>query len=220
MTRDQQLAYCKTCTNRKLDIEQGLICSLTSERASFTNLCGDYVEDIAAKAHLNNEVALGKEDLRSKLPEDTYERLRFEQNLPMAIFGGLLIGIIGAVIWAAITVATNFQIGYMAVAIGAMVGYCMRYVGKGIDPIFGIMGAVIAVFSCLLGNFLSSIGFIANAEGLDFVETLFLFDYNYLIPLMTETFSFMDLLFYGIAAVEGYKFAFRVITEKDLSSMK
>ena len=60
------------------------------------------------------------------------------------------------------------------------------------------------------------IGFIANSEGLGYFETLSLFDYSQLIPIMTETFSGMDLLFYGIAAYEGYKFSFRTFTEKDL----
>lgn len=104
----------------------------------------------------------------------------------------------------------------MAIAVGALVGLSIRFVGKGVDKIFGISGGIIAVLSCVLGNFFSIIGFIANTEGLGYFETLNVFNYSQLIPIMIETFSGIDLLFYGIAAYEGYKFSFRTFTEKDL----
>lgn len=120
----------------------------------------------------------------------------------------------------AITVATGYQIGFMAIAVGALVGLSIRFVGKGVDKIFGISGGIIAVLSCVLGNFFSIIGFIANTEGLGYFETLNVFNYSQLIPIMIETFSGIDLLFYGIAAYEGYKFSFRTFTEKDLYELE
>lgn len=62
--------------------------------------------------------------------------------------------------------STEYQIGYMAIAVGFLVGFVIRLTGKGIDKIFGISGAILAIFGCLLGNLLSNVGFIANAEGL------------------------------------------------------
>lgn len=122
-------------------------------------------------------------------------------------------------LWGIITVATGYQIGYMAVAIGLGVGYAVRRFGKGIDPIFGMMGAALSLFSCVLGNFLSIIGFVAHTEGLDYVETLLLIDYSFVPALMTESFSLIDLLFYGIALYQGYKFSFRVISEEDIAGL-
>ena len=132
----------------------------------------------------------------------------------MAIAAGALVGIVGAVLWAAITAATNYQIGYMALAIGAGVGFAVRYGGKGIDPVFGFAGAGLAILSCVLGNFLSVMVVLADSEGMGYVEILLAFDYSYFFDLMAETFSPMDLLFYGIAGWEGYKFAFRVVDPK------
>lgn len=71
-----------------------------------------------------------------------------------------------------------------------------------------------------MGNFLSIIGFVANAEDLGYLETFELFDYSQFIPILSETFSFMDLLFYGFAVYEGYKFAFRTFTEKDIYELE
>ena len=71
-----------------------------------------------------------------------------------------------------------------------------------------------------LGNFFSIIGFVANAQELGYWETLNLFDYSQVVSIMTEIFNPIDLLFYGIAAYEGYKFSFRTFTEKDIYELE
>ena len=43
-------------------------------------------------------------------------------------------------------------------------------------------------------------------------------DAGIIVGLMTETFDFMDLVFYAIAVYEGYKFSFRQIREEDLKT--
>ena len=61
---------------------------------------------------------------------------------------------------------------------------------------------------------------VANAEGLGYIETLVGIDYSLVPTAMKESFSIMDILFYGIAGYEGYKFAFRVFTNEDLSKLE
>jgi hypothetical protein len=148
--------------------------------------------------------------------EQYIEELKLEQNLGLGILGGLGAALIGAIAWAYITIITEFQIGYMAVAIGFIVGYTLRYLGKGMDTIFGVVGAVCALLGCLLGNFLSIIGFFAQAEGLSFFEALAMVDISIIPEIMIETAQIMDVLFYGIAIYEGYKFSFRVISEDEV----
>jgi hypothetical protein len=148
------------------------------------------------------------------------DELRMQQKLLPGIMAGVMAGIAGAALWGAITVATGYQIGFMALAVGAGVGIAVRKFGNGVDAIFGFWGAAIALLSVLLGNFLSIIGFIANSEGLGYFETLMLFDYAFLPQLMKETFSIIDIVFYALAIVQGYKYSFRVITEKDLVELR
>ena len=152
--------------------------------------------------------SISQEELNLKI-----EELKLEQNLPFAIIAGAGSAIVMAILWAAITVATGYQIGYMAIAVGFVVGYAVRYAGKGIDQIFGITGALTALFGCILGNFLAIIGFLANEYELGYFEILTNLDFSILLELMKETFDMVDLLFYGIALYEGYKFSFRKITE-------
>ena len=145
------------------------------------------------------------------------KKLRLEQNLVAGLIAGVIVGIIVAVVWCAITVATEFQIGYMAIAVGAGVGFAIRYFGKGVDQIFGICGAAIASVSCILGNYFSVIAFIANMNSEAYTEVLFMVNPGFVFEVMKENFSVVDLLFYGFAAFEGYKFSFRNIDEERLS---
>jgi len=220
MTREQHLKFCKKCLNRRLDMKVGLLCNLTGEMADFENECKSYKVDDSVIENIDDKEAVEHRDVLDKLSDKNLAKFKSEQDFPKAIMTGVIVGIIGAVLWGTITVLTGFQIGYMAIGIGAGVGLSMKIVGKGLDQNFGISGGIIALISCLLGNFLSIIGFIANSENLGYFETLNLFDYGQLIPIMTETFNPMDILFYGIAAYAGYKFSFRTFTEKDLYELE
>ncbi len=218
MTREEQLTFCEKCINRKMDFNQGLICNLTNQKATFDKECIDFkIDETFKKINPDDIGGMRTNDSNKKISPEIFEILKKEQNLRSGILMGLVTGIIGAILWGAITVVTNFQIGYMAIAIGAGVGFTVRKFGNGMDQVFGIWGAIIALFSVILGNFFSIIGFIANELNLGFVETLTLFNYSYLPSVMYESFSIIDILFYVIAMYEGYRFSFRIITEKTLT---
>ncbi len=159
----------------------------------------------------NKEITINQKKLERYL-----DKLKLEQNLPLGIIAGLFAAIAGALVWAVIIVSTGYQIGYMAMAIGFLVGYAIKNTGKGIDKIFGISGAILSLFGCLLGNFLGIVGFVANSEGLSYFKTLTAIDYSLIPELMTASFSPIDLLFYGIAVYQGYKFSFRQIKEQEI----
>jgi len=150
----------------------------------------------------NNQINEHMEDARN-------ENLKLEQNLGLGIIGGIAGGLIGAALWAAITYFTEYQIGLLAVGVGFLVGYGVRKMGMGIDKVFGVAGGIIALISVLLGNFLASIGFLAQVLEIGYVEMLSQFNYAKTFELMMETFTTIDFLFYGIAIYEGYRFSFR-----------
>ncbi len=151
---------------------------------------------------------------------DANNLLRTQQDLVYAIIGGVSAAVVGGLFWAVVTVATNYQIGYMAIAVGLLAGFAVRYFGSGIDTHFGFVGAFFALVGCALGNLLSQVAFIANAESLSYFDTLTLLNIDLVLSIYKESFSPMDLLFYGIAAYEGYKFAFRPVSEDTLNLAK
>lgn len=48
MNREDQLAFCKVCRNRELDLKQGLVCKLTKQPADFEGECPNFDKDIEA----------------------------------------------------------------------------------------------------------------------------------------------------------------------------
>ena len=153
------------------------------------------------------EIQIDKYALEAKL-----ERLKEEQNLTLGVVGGIIGGILGAIIWAAITYFTDTKFGLVAIGVGFLVGCGVRLLGKGFDRVFGIAGAIIALLSVFIGNFLMAIGLLTKIVSLEYLEVLLTFDYTRTMELMTLIFSPMDLLFYGFAIYEGYRFSFRKIT--------
>jgi len=219
MTREEYVAICSQCTKRKADLQKGLLCGLTNEQAAFDGTCADFNEDEEVKLQ-QERTALGEMEATeqvAQLTEDQINRFRMDQNLPMGIGLTAAVGLLCAGIWAAITVATGYQIGYMAVGVGAAVGFTMRFAGKGIDPVFGYAGAAIALISCLIGNYLSGVGFVAEYAGLSLFETYSQYGASFFIEVMMDQFSVMDLLFYGLALYEGYRFSFRSFEEHELT---
>jgi len=159
-------------------------------------------------------------EMKANISEDVLrarvEDLKLQQNLGLGIIGGAIGGILGAVVWAAVTYFTEYQIGWLALGVGYLVGIGVRLLGKGIDKMFGIAGGVIALVSVVLGNFLTSLGYVAKAYEMGFVEVLQRFDYAMTFELMKITFTVMDILFYVLAVYAGYKFSFRKITPEQL----
>ncbi len=144
------------------------------------------------------------------------QRIKGEQNLILAVIAGAAAALAGACVWAAITVATHYQIGWMAVGVGVLVGYAVKTFGKGIDRSFGIVGAVGSLIGCAAGNLLTVVGTIAREQHIPIFDILGKLDLEIIAGLMRATFNPMDVLFYGIAIYEGYRFSFRQLTQADL----
>ncbi len=146
------------------------------------------------------------------------QRMRDQQNLGAGVVAGLGAALAGAAIWAVVTVITGYQIGWMAIGIGFLVGYAVRAAGKGIDQVFGFAGAALALVGCMLGNLLTVCYFVSENEGIPLMELLSQLNVEIITELMTATFSPMDLLFYGFAVYEGYQLSTRPVTEEDIQA--
>jgi hypothetical protein len=142
------------------------------------------------------------------------EEIRSNQNLLLGALGDVIAAAMGAGGWAIITAVTNYQIGWMAVGIGFLVGVAVRLCGKGMDKIFGIVGAVLSLLGCMAGNLFVVCILLSRQEHIPFLDLLSRLNPEIVVELMQATFSPMDVLFYGIAVYEGYRFSLkRVPTE-------
>ena len=143
--------------------------------------------------------------------------LRSEQSLVNGIAAGMVASVIGAGIWAGVTILTEYQIGWIAIGIGFVVGYAVRLAGKGLDQSFGIVGGTLSLIGCALGNVATIAYYVALNEGIPFTDILTQLDLAITINILISTFEMIDVLFYGIAVFFGYKYAIRKISVADLN---
>jgi len=138
--------------------------------------------------------------------QPSIEQLDTESNLIMGLIGGALAVLVSAVIWGAVTYFTEYQIGWMAIGVGYLVGIAVKFFGKGKTMIFGISSAGLALLGCALGNLLFYSGVIAREESAAFLEVFFFFLFSpaAAVELFTLAFDFMDILFYALAAYVGF----------------
>lgn len=172
-------------------------------------------EEDPVREDVLGEVEAGEELDETRL-QMAVESMRAEENFPLGVAAGLVGALGGALIWAAITVATGYQIGWMAVGVGFLVGFAVRAAGKGMTQKFAIAGAALALLGCLLGNIFSICGFIGVQQEMSPVSVFFQLDPATTVELLRVTFSPMDLLFYVFAVYEGYKLSLRQVSEEDL----
>ena len=220
MTRKEHLEFCRKCLNRKFDADRGLICSITGEIAGFEGSCSNFNLDETVREIPEEAVIATREEIMIPTDEKTIHHLKVHQDFNFAFIGGSLAMLTSAVIWAIITVAAKYQIGYMAIGVGLLVGFTVRFFGAGIDKKFGYLGAALSLLGCLLGNLFSQVGFIAQAQSLGYYETLSYLNFGIIVDIMVESFSPMDMLFYGFAIYEGYRFSFRRVTAKDIKNLQ
>lgn len=130
-------------------------------------------------------------------------------NIVKGALAGAVAATAGAAIWAIITFITNFQIGLMAIALGCIVGFAVKQFGNGTTKVFGIVSATEALIGCLGGNLLALCAAISKDQGIPFIDIIFRLTPDLATSLMVKTFDGMDLIFYGIAVYEAYKFSFQ-----------
>jgi hypothetical protein len=150
--------------------------------------------------------------------EVAFQKFEAEQSIGGGFLAGAVAALVGAGVWALVTVLTGYQIGFMAIGVGFLVGLAVQFAGKGINRIFGVMGGALALIGCLLGDYFTVVHFVGEAEGLGFFDTLTRISPAAIPELMSITFSPMDLIFYGIAVYEGFKLSFRKITHEEVQA--
>lgn len=148
------------------------------------------------------------------------QRLRVEESFTLAVVAGILAAVLGAFLWAGVTVVSGYQIGFMAIGIGVLVAFSIRFAGKGLSIKFQILGAVLSLFGCVVGNCLTVCYFLAQNEGVGFSEVLTMINPSAIPSLMISAFSPMDMLFYGIAVYEGYRLSLRHLPEAELYALQ
>ena len=125
-----------------------------------------------------------------------------ETNYFLAALLGAAAAAVGAGVWYGLVVMTGMLVGYVAIGVGFLVGYAIKYgAGRGA---FGlqILGAVLSLLAIAAGDYLT-IHYWIRQEEPTFTQWLDIGTYlNVYIEFLKE--SPFTLVFYAIAIYEGY----------------
>lgn len=154
---------------------------------------------------------------RPQLDPEVVARAQFEvlarQRFLLALIAGLAACTVGAVVWAGIAYATEYEIGWIAIGIGFLVGITVQFSGHAVTPVFGWLGAGLSCLSVVLGKYFAVIALIAVSADVSYLEVMRQFSVADIAGALVESFSPIDLLFYGIAIWQGYKLAFEDVDQ-------
>ena len=128
-------------------------------------------------------------------------------SLTFAALGAFDAAVISALAWAVATVLTKYQIGYMAIGVGALVGISVRYFGQGCGASYRVLSVAFSLLGCLSGNYLSQVGFYLAESGAGLMDVALSLRLSRVPAVLAESFSPIDLLFYGLAAFQAWKLA-------------
>lgn len=212
-----RLEFCRKCKNRKI-MEIGPInCSLTNAIPSFEGTCEHFTKDeTEPEKNLDDHFILKPDEIREKAHPNIFKKIVDEQDFIKAVLFGLIAGIIGAILWACISVLIQLQFGVMAIGVGVLVGFTIKRFGKGITLRYSILGSIISLFGCLLGNFLMVVAFASKEMNISFFQVFSHVDFSKIPQIMWSTAHPMDFVFYAITIYEGFRFSTLKYTERSL----
>jgi hypothetical protein len=125
-----------------------------------------------------------------------------------AIAIGILAMILGAAIWAVITVVTAHEFSLVAIGVGALVGVLM-YAARPTSSGIAVVAALLTVAGCALGQFLALPAYVAHKEHVGFGKLV-----NAELQHPDLYFDSLDgktFLFWAIGAAAAFSMVYRRI---------
>ena len=132
----------------------------------------------------------------------------------MAAIGGLVGAVVGGIIWAAIAIIANLEIGYVAIGVGALAGWGV-VMGtnrrKGLP--FQSIAVVTALFGLFVGKYLAAVFFYRDVLIGEFGEAvvneiglgpLFTDVFQFFPDYLSASFEIIDILFVVIAIAAAW----------------
>jgi len=149
------------------------------------------------------------------------QQMRERQNLARGIGAGAVAAVLSAFGWVLIALITRHHLGLAALGVGYVVGYAIREYGLGMEPPFRVAGALLSLLGCLLGDVLELALGTSLAMDISVLQALHreFMDRTALAETYAAIFRPMEIIFFCIAAFEGYKFSRRKLRLQDMKDL-
>ncbi|MDN3355414.1 hypothetical protein [Actinomadura sp. DC4] len=125
-----------------------------------------------------------------------------------AIVIGVLATLLGAGLWAVVTVLTEHEFSLVAIGVGALVGLAM-FSARPTSAGVAVVAALLTVIGCALGEFLAIPAYVAHKSDLAFSRLISLELHH--PKLYFDSLDGKTYLLWGIGAVAAFSMVFRRI---------
>jgi len=140
-------------------------------------------------------------------PAKMVRRRRRKNRLGIAVSSGVVAALIGSLLWAILVGFVGIRLRFVAIGIGALTGYAVRFHGRGSSELFGLIAMLCAGFGCILGDLVGGTIVMAYAYHIPWLRVLDRITLDVAREIMFNTFTFLDFIFYFIAMCFAYRFA-------------
>ncbi|MDJ0340594.1 hypothetical protein QMK19_11290 [Streptomyces sp. H10-C2] len=130
-------------------------------------------------------------------------------NVGLGILAGVVVMLVAAAAYGGIIKATEHEIGYAALAVGALVGAALGKAG-GRNPVLPVIGIPLALLGVYLGQIFGITLLLGASPDAPGIMTILTDHFDIVQQAWKESLGGMDILFFGIAGVEGFVVAKRV----------
>lgn len=130
-------------------------------------------------------------------------------NVGLGILAGVVAMIVAALAYGGLIKLTEHEIGYAALGVGALVGVALGKVG-GNNPLLPVIGIPLALLGVYLGQVFGIALTIADLPGAPGVVTILTDHFDLVQQAWKDNVGGMDILFFGLAGLEGFVIAKRV----------
>ena len=137
------------------------------------------------------------------------ETLIAEQNFAAGVGAATVAALAGALVWGLAAVTIGAVPSWIAIGLGALVGYGMQLFGKGLSTKYSIAAAFIAMFGCLAGYVAAAIIYEAKGSADTVGEILSKLHLADIVGFFVRELGFIDVFFLVLAAVTAWYFAQR-----------
>ncbi len=179
--------------------------NIEASTAALCSLCGTALTPETTSLVNGEPVCQG---CTSKLKQELAAQKGSLFDFPGAITLGLIGAAVGAAVWAAIVVFTNFEVGYVAVLVGFLAGMGVKFgAGKARGKQLQMLAAGCAVFGLVVAKYFILAHYIREYAANDGVE-LSWFDPQIISTFpaaLKEMVSVFDLLWLFLALSAAYR---------------
>ncbi|HUI92644.1 MAG TPA: hypothetical protein VLX68_10390 [Chitinivibrionales bacterium] len=140
-----------------------------------------------------------------------WQYLKKRENILLGTAAGIGAAIVALVIWGFAVKFTGYKLGWIAMASSFGIGFAIQYFGKGVSPVFGIIGGGIVFFTWLAGNFITAALIFSRVKSISFLTIMSRMDFPMFGAFLQAVIGPVDWLLLLAATYIAYFFGFKKV---------